>query len=292
MKTLLSMLPAFLCAVLAAFPQAGAAFAAGYPEREIRLIIPWNPGGNNDLMARVLQPVLARQGIKIVVENIPGGSTTVGLGQVATAKPDGYTLAFATSAILSLIAEGNTPLKLEQFTNLTCISEDIFLLLVPKNSPYPNLKDFMEHVRQNPDKVTIGVPGASTLNNLMAVTTGRAIGSSIRNVPYTGGSRVVVELLGGQVDAGVLKPAEALQAMQGGSITIGSYTRQRFPLFPDVPTFQELGYDLFPHGQPIQMSFAVGPAGLPAEVKDKLTEAFAQAVQSPEFKKFCEENAI
>ncbi|MDR2077292.1 MAG: tripartite tricarboxylate transporter substrate binding protein [Desulfovibrio sp.] len=292
MKTLFTLLPAFLCALLAAFPLARVASAAGYPEREIRLIIPWNPGGNNDLMARVLQPVLERQGIKIVVENIPGGSTTIGLGQVATAKPDGYTLAFATSAILSLIAEGNVPLKVEQFTNLTCISEDIFLLLVPKNSPFAKLKDFMEHVRKNPDKVTIGVPGASTLNNLMAVATGHALGSSIRNVPYTGGSRVVAELLGSQVDAGVLKPAEALQAMQGGAIAIGSYSLERFPLFPDVPTFQELGYEIFPYGQPIQMSYAVGPAHLPAEIKDTLIKAFTEAVQSPEFKKFCEENAI
>jgi tripartite-type tricarboxylate transporter receptor subunit TctC len=211
---------------------------------------------------------------------------------VAASKPDGYTLGFATSAILSLIAEGNVPLKLEQFTNLTCISEDIFLLLVPQNSPFPNLKDFMEHVRKNPDKVTIGVPGASTLNNLMAVATGHAIDSSIRNVPYTGGSRVVAELMGSQVDAGVLKPAEALQAIQGGAIPIGSYSFDRFPLFPDVPTFKELGYIIFPYGQPIQMSYAVGPANLPSDVKDKLIKAFTEAVDSPEFKKFCEENAI
>jgi tripartite-type tricarboxylate transporter receptor subunit TctC len=265
----------------------------GYPEREIRLIIPWNPGGANDVMARLLQPVLEREGIKIVVENIPGGGTTIGLGQVATAKPDGYTLAFATSAILSLIAEGNIPLKLENFTNLTCISEDTFMLVVPKDSPTKSLKEFMNKIQANPGKVTIGVPSASTLNNLMAILTGKILKASVRNVPYTGASRVVAELMGGQVESGVLKVNEVMPiAKSGDAVPLGSYTVERIAAFPDVPTFKEKGYDVFPFGMVTQMSFAVGPANLPDDIRQKLIKAFTNAVNSPEFKKYCSENGV
>jgi len=269
------------------------ALAASYPVREVRMVIPWNAGGSNDIMARLIQPVLEKEGVKIIVENVPGGSSAVGLGQVANAKPDGYTLGWATSSILSLIAEGKIPLTMEQFTPLVKASEDELILIVSKNSPHKNLKSFMDNIKANPGKVTIGTPGARTVNDLLAILMARSVDSTPRSIPYPGGSRAVAELLGGQIDGAVLKPGESMQVIKSGDVLpLGIFTENRSQVLPDVPTFKEMGYNVFPYGPLKQISFIVAPANLPEEFKPILIKAFTAAYNSPEFLKFCEENAV
>jgi tripartite-type tricarboxylate transporter receptor subunit TctC len=292
MQRVFRFLPALLFSLLVALP-AETAGAAQYPTREVRMIIPWNPGGSNDIMARTVQPVLEKHGIKIIVENIPGGSSAVGLGQVANAKPDGYTLGWATSSILSVIAEGKVPLSLAQYTPLVQASEDPLLLLVSKDSTTRNIKEFMKNVKANPGKVTIATPGARSVNDLLAVEATRAAGSSHRSVPYPGGSRVVAELIGGQVNAAVLKPGETMQVIKSGDlIPIACLTKERLSIFPDIPTLEENGYDIFPNGPLIQMSFIVAPAKLPNSIKAILVDAFTKAFSSKEFQNFAELNGF
>ena len=292
MQRIFRYLPVFLLALPLALPVTRAE-AAKYPVREVRMVIPWNAGGSNDIMARLIQPVLEKEGLKIIVENVPGGSSAVGLGQVANAKPDGYTLGWATSSILSLIAEGKVPLKMEQYTPLVKASEDELILLVSKNSPHKNLKSFMDNIKANPGKVTIGTPGARTVNDLLAILAARSVGSTQRGVPYPGGSRVVAELLGGQINGAVLKPGESMQVIKSGDVLpIGIFTENRSEVLPGVPTFKESGYNVFPYGPLKQISFIVAPAGIPEEIKPILVKAFTTAFNSPEFKKFCAENAV
>lgn len=273
--------------VLVASMQAPHPAQAAYPTHEIRLIVPWNAGGSNDLMARILQQVLEKKGVKLIVENVPGGSSVVGMGQVATAAPDGYTLGLASTSLLVVIAEGKLPITLDQYSYITRVSEDPVLLMVSKNSPFKTLKAFMDNIKANPGKVTIGAPGARTNNDLVAILASRSVGSTHRSVPYPGGSRVVAELLGGHIDAASLKPGESMEVLKSGdAIPLGFFTRERMAIMPDVPTFQELGYDVFQYGQLTQMSFVVGPAKLPPDVQKFLTEAFAEAVRSDEFQSF------
>ncbi len=290
MQRVFRYLPALLLSLLVALPITA---EAKYPEREVRMIIPWNPGGSNDLMARVIQPVMEREGVKMVVENIPGGSSAIGLGQVANAKPDGYTLGWATSSILSLMAEGKVPLKMSNYTTLVKASEDDLILIVSKNSPHKDLTAFMDNIKANPGKVTIGTPGARTLNDLLAISAAGAVGSTQRSVPYSGGSRAVAELLGGHINGAILKPGESMQVIKSGdAIPIGIFTDKRSQVLADVPTFKELGYNAFPYGPLKQISFIVGPANLPEEVKTVLIKALTAAYKSPEFKKFCDENVV
>jgi tripartite-type tricarboxylate transporter receptor subunit TctC len=267
--------------------------AQNFPQREVTFIVPWNAGGSNDIMARALQPILKEHGVGIVIENAVGGTGTIGMRRVASAAPDGYTIGMGTSSTLAMIAQGKTPLKNEQFVHLARVSIDPLLLLVPGNSPHKTLEDFIAHMKKNPGKVSLGTPGSFNLNHVFAAMTARAAGVEYLNVPYTGGSKVVADLAGGQIEGGVLKPSETLGQITEGLVRpLGVFANERLALFPDVPTFKERGFDVFPFGPVVQMAYVAGPAGLPKDVQDRLTTAFRAALQDKRFKEFADKNAF
>jgi tripartite-type tricarboxylate transporter receptor subunit TctC len=283
----------FAAAILASLAGAPAAAQSNFPQREITFIVPWNAGGSNDVAARALQPLLKEHGINIVVENVAGGTGAIGLRRVATSPADGYMLGMGTSSTLAIIAQNKTPLKNEQFTHLARVSTDPLMLLVPADGPHQTLEGFVAHMKKSPGKVSIGTPGTYNLNHIFAAMTARAAGVDYVNVPYTGGSKVVADLLGKHVDAGVLKPSETLGQVNEGLLKpIGVFADERLKMFPDVPTFKERGFDVFPYGPVVQMAYVVAPANLPADVRNKLIEAFRASLQDARFKEFAEKNAF
>jgi tripartite-type tricarboxylate transporter receptor subunit TctC len=273
----------------------GSATAAdsGFPQREITFIVPWNAGGSNDVLARGLQPLLREQGFNIVIENITGATGANGLRRVATATPDGYTLGMGTSSTLAVMVQKKVPLKSEQFTDIARVSTEPLMLLVPAASPYQKLEDFIQHMKDNPGAVTIGTPGSYNLNHIFASMTARSAGVAYTNVPYTGGSQVVADLLGQHVEAGVLKPSETIGVVQQGSLKpIGVFANARLEMLPDVPTFKEKGFDVFPYGPVVQMAYVVGPANLPPEIRSRLIAAFRTAILDPRFLEFAKKNVF
>ncbi len=277
-------------ALIAGLP---AAAAAEYPDREVRWVIPWNAGGSNDIMARYLQPLLAKQGLKVVIENVPGGTGAVGMGQVATARPDGYTIGNGTSSTLAIIAQGKTPLKNEQFTHIIRVSVDPLILLVPGKSNIKTLEEFIAHMKANPGKVTIGTPGANNINHIFAAMTARGAGVAYRHVSYPGGSRVISELMGQQVEAGVLKPSETMEQIKSGDLRpLGVFENKRLEVLPNVPTFKDKGIDVFPFGPMVQMAYIAAPANMDPKVRATLTAKFKAALESPEFKDFAAKNGF
>ncbi|TXN01887.1 tripartite tricarboxylate transporter substrate binding protein [Methylobacterium sp. WL64] len=266
---------------------------SGFPAREITFIVPWNAGGSNDILARGLQPLLKERGITMIVENQPGATGTIGMRRVATANPHGYTLGMGTSSTLAYMAEGKTPLKSGQFSHIARVSIDPLMLLVPGSSPYQTLDDFLAHMKKNPGSVSIGTPGNYNLNHIFASMTARAAGVAYINAPYTGGAKVITDLAGGQIQAAVLKPAESLGQLQQGLVrALGVFADERLRQFPDVPTFKERGYDVFPFGPVVQMAYVVAPAKLPPEVRTKLIDGFSAAIGDQRFKDFAERNAF
>jgi len=269
------------------------AVADDFPSKEIRWIVPWNPGGSNDIMARYLQPLLKEQGLNVVIENIPGGTGAIGMGQVATARPDGYTIGNGTSSTLAIIAQEKVPLRNDHFTHVIRLSIDPLILLVPGNSPYDTLPKFIAHMQANPGKVTIGTPGTNNLNHIFAAMTARGAGVPYRNVPYPGGSRVVAELMGHQIEAGVLKPSETMEQIKAGDLKpLGVFGPKRLDVLPGVPTFKESGIDVFPYGPVVQMAYIEAPAGLKPAVRKKLADAFAAVLNSPKYKQFAATNGF
>ncbi len=281
-------------ACLAATLQTTASHAqSGFPQRDINFIVPWNAGGSNDVAARALDPILREQGIKIVIENVVGATGTIGMRRVASAAPDGYTLGMGTSSTLALIAQGKTPLKNADFTHIARVSTDPLMLLVSTKAPQKSLDDFIGYMKSKPDKVSIGTPGSYNLNHIFASMTARAAGVNYVNVPYTGGSKVVADLLGQHVDSGVLKPSETLGQIQDNLLKpLGVFANERLEMFPDVPTFKDKGFDVFPYGPVVQMAYVVAPANLPADVRTRLITAFRNAIQDPRFKEFAKKNAF
>jgi tripartite-type tricarboxylate transporter receptor subunit TctC len=264
-----------------------------FPQREITFIVPWNAGGSNDVLARGLQPLLQEQGFNIIIENITGATGANGLRRVAAADPDGYTLGMGTSSTLAVMVQKKVPLKNEQFTNIARVSTEPLMLLVPTAGPYQTLEDFIEHMKKNPGAVTIGTPGSYNLNHIFALMTARSAGVSYTNVPYTGGSQVVADLLGQHVEAGVLKPSETIGVVQQGSLKpIGIFANQRLEMLPDVPTFKEKGFDVFPYGPVVQMAYVVGPANLPPDIRTRLISAFRTAILDPRFRELAKKNAF
>jgi tripartite-type tricarboxylate transporter receptor subunit TctC len=274
--------------------QATASYAQpAFPQRDITFIVPWNAGGSNDVAARALDPILREQGIKIVIENVVGATGVIGMRRVASAAPDGYTLGMGTSSTLALIAQNKAPLKNADFTHIARVSTDPLMLLVSSKAPQKSLEDFIGYMKANPDKVTVGTPGNYNLNHIFASMTARAAGVNFVNVPYTGGSKVVADLLGQHVDSGVLKPSETLGQIQENLLKpLGVFANDRLEMFPDVPTFKDKGYDVFPYGPVVQMAYVVAPANLPAEVRTRLITAFRAAILDPRFKEFAKKNAF
>lgn len=267
--------------------------AAGFPDHAIRFIVPWNAGGSNDIAARELQQLLSADHITLVVENQPGATGAIGLAKVAASPPDGYVLGMGTSSTLAQIAQNLTPLRNEQFTHIARVSTDPLMLLVPANGPARNLDEFLALMKKNPGKISIGTPGTNNLNHIFAEMTARSAGVGYVNVPYTGGSRVITDLAGKQIDAAVLKPSESKAQIDAGFVRpIGIFANARLALYPDVPTFKEKGYDVFPYGPLVQMAYVVAPAGLPAPVRQRLVDAFRKAIQSQKYKDFAAQNGF
>ncbi|MCC2675913.1 MAG: transporter substrate-binding protein [Ramlibacter sp.] len=263
------------------------AFAADpFPAKEIRLVVPWNAGGSNDIAARQLSKILADDGVRVIVDNVPGATGSIGMTKVANAEPDGYTIGMGTSSTLALIAQGLTPLKNEQFAPIARVTLDPLVLLVPVGAPYgKDLETFLDYVKKNPGKVSVGTPGSNNLNHIFALMTGRAAGTEVIAVPYTGGSKVIADLAGKQIQAAVLKPSESKGQIDAGLVKpIAVFGNERLKNLPDVPTFKEKGLDVFPYGPLVQMAYLVAPAGTPAPVMDKLTLMVRKAIQSTQFR--------
>ena len=124
-----------------------------FPNKEIRLVVPWNPGGSNDIAARALADILMKKGVRVIVENVPGATGSIGMQKVANAPADGYTIGMGTSSTLALIAQRLTPLRSEQFAPIARVTSDPLTLLVPANSPTGTLEAFLANLKKNSGKV-------------------------------------------------------------------------------------------------------------------------------------------
>ncbi len=260
-----------------------------YPTKEITLIIPWNPGGTNDLMARAMQPVFkSMYNVDLVVKNVPGGGSAVGITEAMTAKNDGYTLGLATSSFLALMAQDMVDAELDSATNIMSVAEEPIVLVVKKGK-YADANALIAAVKANPGAISCGIPGSNNVNQIYSTLLQEQIGSSFNFMPFDGGSRVVAELIGGHIDCGALKPSEVLTQVKAGELEIvGVFNKTGLSIMPEVPTFESLGYDVFRLGNVQQAAYLMGPKGLDDAVVAKIIEMFSGVINSDEYKEFCD----
>jgi tripartite-type tricarboxylate transporter receptor subunit TctC len=257
-----------------------------YPSKPITLIVPFPPGGVADIVGRPFAEALSRElKTPVIIENKPGAGGGIGMGAVAKAKADGYTLLMALSSI-SILPEadkvlGRAPLyQLDQFTPIARLTADPTVLAVRADSPWKTLQDFVADARRRPGAITYGSSGNyGTMHVPMEMFAHRA-DVKLLHVPFTGGGPAVVALLGGQVDALSTGPSTVLQHVKAGKVRVlASWGDHRLASLPDVKTLTESGFDaVF-----FQWCALFAPAGTPEPVLSRLREAARVAAADPRF---------
>ena len=258
-----------------------------YPSKAITMINPFPPGGVADVVGRPLAALMEKN-LKqpVVMINRPGAGGAVGMGVVAKAPGDGYTILMGLSSIsIFPVADrvnGKPPLfELSDFAPIALVTADPTVLVVRSDGPYKTVKDLVEAAKANPGKINYSSSGVyGTLHVAMEIFASSA-GIKLFHVPYQGGGPAVTALLGGQVEASAQGPAAAIGQIRGGKFrALAGWGTERLKLLPEIPTFKELGYD----AEFYIWSGVFAPASTPAAIQTRLRAAVREAATSSEFK--------
>jgi tripartite-type tricarboxylate transporter receptor subunit TctC len=286
------ILAALAAIVLPAAAQAQAGGTAEVP-KQIRFLVGFAAGGATDLLARRMQPLFEKRGYQLVVENLPGAGSTIALARLAQARPDGSTLGFASCGLISLVAADQTPLRMEQFTNIVRVAEDRFVFAVGKNSPIRTIDDAIAAMRAADGKFSTGAAGpegglASLHMNYFAA----AIRATYVYLAFSGASRAANELLGGHLDSAHVKPADIFGQIRSGDVRpVFVFGRARIDQLPGVPALAEHG--ITHEDEKVGcMSYVVGPAGMAPALRDQVAALFRDVVMSEEFQAGSNRDAV
>jgi tripartite-type tricarboxylate transporter receptor subunit TctC len=276
------LLAASLVASLAAVLALPAA-AQGYPNRPVKIVMPFAPGGPTEFIIRLVADRLtATLGQAFVIENRPGGAGgTVGAKSVAIAEPDGYTLLFSSPGPLVTAAAVYKSLDYDPIKSFAPIAMLIYapqMLVVHPSVPANSLPEFVAYARSNPGKITFGSSGYGTQPHMLGEMLKLAAGINIIHVPYRGAGQAVTDLVAGQVQMIFETTAILLPHVEGGRLrALAVATDTRSALLPDVPTTAESGY---PKLKASFWSGLLAPAGTPAPIVEKLNGAVNEILKS------------
>jgi tripartite-type tricarboxylate transporter receptor subunit TctC len=262
---------------------------AAWPEKPLTMYAVFAPGGSLDSSARGLAAAAEKLlGQPIVVTTKEGAAGTTGLGVLANDKPDGYTLAAATSTgILRVPMSLKVPYKpLASFTNIFAYAAPPTATVVMPDSPFKTFKDLVEFARKNPGKVRYSTAGVGSPMHLCMAVIGIKEKINWIHVPFKGSAPAETALMGGHVEA--CSTGDLDKVVTGQLKPLVVHTKERMKQFPDVPTLMDLGYNYFN-----DTLFSIfGPAGMDPAVVKRLEDAFDKAVDAPEFRKVCDQFAL
>jgi len=274
-----------ITAALAMILMLGAGAAAEpYPTRPIRLIVPFPAGGPADVMGRLIGQCLTAALGQAIVDNRPGGGSTIGAREVARAEPDGYTLLVGSAATLAIGPAlyrniGYDPAT--SFAPVASFSSTPYLMVAGPKASATSVKDVIADAKAHPGKLNVGVPNGAP-PHMIAAWFKDATASDIMIVPYKGAATVITDLMGGQIDLGFETTSVTLSHLHDRSIRpLGAATRERLADLPDVPTMIESGVPDFIADSWIGV---MAPAGTPADVIDKLNAAINAGIKSPDIR--------
>ncbi len=274
-RTLLSIAAGALALTVAAPVIARDAF----PEKPVRLIVPYSPGGGTDTTARIVADNMKEYlGQPVVVENRPGASGTVGTLLAKQTEADGYTILFGIQATLALnpsLFKSATYNSKEDFSGIAVISESPYVVTVPGDSEISDYEGFAAAATEN---LTMANGGSAAL--LAARLLARQADLSFTNIPYSGSGDAISDILAGRVNAMISSPVSVLPHVESGALKpILVTSTDRYAALPDTPTADELGFDGF---NVVGWYSVVAPAGVPQERLDVLSDAFNKTIANPD----------
>jgi len=280
----------FFHAALGAFVTALAilpvpALAQAWPNKTIKFVVPFPPGGGTDTFARPLAAKLAAQlGQQVLIDNRGGAGGTIGADVVAKSAPDGYT--FLVGAVHHTVAVSvykSLPYSLERdLAPVTGVAYVPDVLVVNKNVKAQSVKELVALSKANPGKLNFGSSGNGTTRHLAGLIFNNLTGSSVQHVPYKGSGPAMTALLGGEIEMIFEGLGSAASHIRGGTIRALAVTSpKRSPAFPDIPTMAEAGVPGF---ESLSWYGLWAPAGTPPEIVKRMQEEIAKAYASPDLK--------
>ena len=275
-----------LFALAACVMFSGGAAHAAYPDRIIKIVVPFAPGGGTDVVARTLAQEMSKDlGVTVIIENKPGAGTIIGTQAVATAEPDGYTLlmgTFANAVNPGLYAK----LPYDQHRDLTAVAlvaRSFSIVVVNPKSPIKSIADLIAAAKAEPDKLSYGTYGTGTSAHLAGELFKHMANVNLTTVPYKGSAPAITDLIGGQIHVMFTTVASAAGLVEAGQLRALAVTSaERSPAFPNLPTVAEAGVP----GYDAEAWYGLfAPAKTPPEIIERLNKAAANAVKAETFKK-------
>lgn len=262
---------------------AGGALAQDYPNKPIRIVAPFAPGGAVDILARIIAERLGAQyGQSVIVDNKPGASGHVGAQFVAKAPGDGYTLMVGTIGIHAAYASYTklTYKPAEELQPIMVIGESPNVVVVPVNSKYKTFADFLADAKAHPGKVNYASAGPGSSVHMVTALFELASGARLNHVAYRGSGPALIDLIAGQVDVMFDNMSSSMPQVQGGKLRVLAVTgAKRDPRFPEAPTVAEAGV---PGYAGTSWFTLAAPASMPAALVDKLNKDVQKVLASPE----------
>jgi tripartite-type tricarboxylate transporter receptor subunit TctC len=283
MKSIVALLPKLLC-FLSFFilPHAWAA----YPEKPVTLVVPFAPGGSNDIVARQLAKQLTAQwGQPVIIENKPGAGTAIGAAYVAKQRNDGYTLLVASSTFtMAPAVVNNLPFDpVKDFTPIAMIGEVPLALAAKPKSPGKDAKEYFDYLRTTPN-LNYGATGVGSIQHFAGVMLSQALGNNMSAVQYKGGSPAMTDTMGGHIEFSIGSMTQVLPQIRNGTLRgVAVTSSQRSAAAPDMPTFQEAGikdYDIQ------QWWGLLGPANVDPAIQQIINSAVNKALASKDVIEF------
>src|SRR5215210_702085 len=256
--------------------------AQSYPNRPIRLIAPFPPGGPLDVMARLVALQLSASLGQVLVDNRPGAGATLGGKAVATAEPDGYTLLMGSSGSLAIgpALYGNAgydPIK--SFVPVAMVSNVPYVMVAANNAPFKSIAGLLAYAQTNPGTLNFGVPNGAP-PHVLALSFKQLTGADVVIVPYRGAATVITDLIGGQIHVGFETTSVMFSHLHEGKVQgLGVVTEARLPEIPDVPTMKESGVPALVGSS---WTGVLAPAGTPADIVAKLRAEITAGLKMPD----------
>ena len=258
--------------------------AQGFPNKTIRIIIPFTPGGSNDIVGReIAEGFQARFKQTAIVENKPGGGGNIAYSYVAKSPPDGYTLMIAPASFTMGPHLSRNPVynPVTDFAAIDLVADVPFVMVVPASLPVKTVKEFIELAKKSPNKLSFASVGPGTPQHLAGELFKLNAGVDLVHVPFRGATAVLPDLLAGRIDMFIGAINSLLTLIQEGKLrALAATSSKRIPSLPDVPTMAEAGLPGVEVGSGVGL---VAPAGTPPDIIETLNRAITETIAEPGF---------